>query len=125
MIPIAAELLEPRVIKETKRQQARVKKQAKYYNVRAKSVPPFKVGDVLRMKTDHLRDKKWKKAIVKERLDFQSYLISVDGQIYRRKRADLRRTEETPENTKNVHWPSSSTKKADGIAENPDRKSES
>ena len=125
VIPITAELLEPRVIKETDRQQVRVKKQAKYYNVGAKLLPPLNVGDVVRMKPYQLGDKKWKKAIVKERLDFRSYLISVNGQIYRRNRADLRKTEETPDNARNVHWPSSSTKKAGGVSENPDGQRES
>ena len=98
MFPVAAEFLEPREIKETERQRAGVKRQAKCYNVGEKPLPPLKVGDVARMKPYQLGVKKCKKAIVKERLDFQSYLISVNGQIYRRNRADLRKTEETPEN---------------------------
>ena len=55
VIPIAAELL---VVKETEQQQARVKKQAKYYNMGAKLLPPLKVGDVVRMKPYQLGNKK-------------------------------------------------------------------
>ena len=112
MIPTTAELLEPRVVKEMDQQQSRVKKQMRYYNVGAKSLSPLKVGDVVRMRPHQLGDNKWKKAIVKERLDFRSYQIDVNGQLYRRNRVDLRKTEETPDNTRNVYWPRSSTKKA-------------
>ena len=59
-----------------------------------------------------LGDNKWKKAIVKERLDFRSYVIDVNGQTYRRNRVDLRKTEENPDNTRNVYWSRSSAKKA-------------
>ena len=58
VIPITAELLEQQVIKETDWQQARVKKQAKYYNVGAKLLPPLKAGYV-RMKPYQLGDKQW------------------------------------------------------------------
>jgi hypothetical protein len=120
-IPTTVELLEPRVIKETDRQQSRVKKKMRYHNTGAKPLPPLKVGDVVRMRPYQLGDKKWKKAIVKEKLDFPSYMISVDAQIYRRNRVDLRKTEETPDNRRNVHWPRFSTKKASDAYENPER----
>jgi hypothetical protein len=120
-IPTTVELLEPRVIKETDRQQSRVKKKMRYHNTGAKPLPPLKVGDVVRMRPYQLGEKKWKKAIVKEKLDFPSYMISVDAQIYRRNRVDLRKTEETPDNTRNVYWPRFSTKKASDAYENPER----
>ena len=112
MIPTTAELLEQRVIKDIDRQQSRVKKQKRYNNVGAKSLSPLKVGDVTRMRPHQLGDNKLNKAIVKERLGFRSYVIDVNGQTYRRNRVDLRKTEETPNNTRNLYWPRSLTKKA-------------
>lgn len=102
MITTTAELLEPRVIKEMDRQQSRVNKQMGYHNISAKSLSPLKEGDVVRMRPHQFGDKKWKKAIVKRRLDFRSYVIDVNGQTYRRNQVDLRKTEETPDNTRNV-----------------------
>ena len=55
----------------------------------------MKVGDVVQMRPHQLEDKKWKKAIVKKRLDFRSYVIDVNGQTYRQNQVDLRKTEET------------------------------
>ena len=77
-IPTTVELFEPRVIKETDRQQSRVKKQRRYHNTRAKPLPPLKLGDVVRMRPYQLGDKRRKKAIAKEKLDFRSYMISVN-----------------------------------------------
>ena len=81
MIPTTAELLEPRVIKDIDRQQSRVNKQVRYNNVGAKSLSPLKVGDVVRMRPRQLGDNKLKKAIVKERLGFRSYVIHRRGTV--------------------------------------------
>ena len=59
---------------------------------------------------------------MKERLDIRSYVIDVNRQTYRRSRVDLRKTEQTSDNTRNVFWPRSLTKKASNHHENPERK---
>ena len=53
-----------------------------YYNTGAKPLPLLKVEDVVQMRQYQHGDKKWKKAFVKEKSDFQSYMISVNRQIY-------------------------------------------
>ena len=57
MIPTTAKLLKPGVIKEIDRQQSTVKKQMRYHNNGAKSLPPLKVGDVVQMRPLQLGDR--------------------------------------------------------------------
>ncbi len=122
LIPTTAELLKPQVIEETERQQSRVQNQERYYNTGAKALPPLNVGDVVRMKPFELGNKKWKKAIVKERVGFRSYVIDANGQTYGRNRVDLRKTAETPDDSlsscRNLYWPSSLTKNTDVVCKN-------
>ena len=70
-------------------------KQADQYYKGAKNLPCLGEGDVVRLKPYMLSGKVWNKAIVTKRLDDRSYEIcSEDGNIYRRNRADLRKSNE-------------------------------
>ncbi len=116
------ESTKPRDILQYGGKSLKVKNQERYYNTGAKALPPLNVGDVVRMKPFELGNKKWKKAIVKERVGFRSYVIDANGQIYRRNRVDLRKTAETPDDSlsayRNLYWPSFLTKNTDGVCKN-------
>ena len=71
--------------------------QARYYNARAKDLPPLHEGDTVRLKPFQLGQKEWKKGAVVERLDERSYEIeTADGSTYSRNRIHLRKTNEPP-----------------------------
>lgn len=94
-VPMAAELLQPRVIHDVvERKKANQQRQAKYYNRNAKDLESLKIGDVVRIQP-RKKHTIWEKAKVVERIDERSYLVETeDGVRRRRNRRHLRSTRE-------------------------------
>ena len=95
-LPTAESLLKPKIIQPdvVKRQlQFHRDKQKIYYDKSAKDLPPLKVGDLARLKTDQ----GWKPAIVTAvGPDPRSYkVVTNDNRIFRRNRKHLLKTGET------------------------------
>ena len=103
LLPTTKQLLQPRVVfpdREVKDLKRRQDQQTRYYNRRAKDLPPLEEGDTIRMKPFQLGKKTWKKATVCERLDERSYIVETpDGDTYRRNRCHLKKSHEKPAET--------------------------
>lgn len=99
LLPTAASLLLPRNVNTEYEREKMTKKQlvqAKYYNRQAHDLPVLDEGDVVRMKPFILGEKKWRKAVVTNRLDERSYEVQTPDATYRRNRMHLKKTEEPP-----------------------------
>lgn len=94
-VPIAAELLEPKVVKDIKkRKQANQKRQEKYYNRDAKNLEPLRKGDVVRIQPRG-KNVTWEKAKVVEEVAHRSYIVETESGVQRRRnRRHLRKTAE-------------------------------
>ena len=96
MLPTTDTLLQPKVV-EREGEQVKMKKQqqrkALYYDTNARELLPLRNDETVRMKPFTRRDKSWKKATVKVRLDDRSYIVeNQDGTSLRRNRVLLRKT---------------------------------
>ena len=96
-LPTAKELLKPQVVDNAhekillKRQESKL-----YYDKQAKEFPKLEIGQHIRMKplpTDN--DKHWRFGTCVESVGKRSYLVDINGKIYRRNRKDLRPTKES------------------------------
>jgi transposase InsO family protein len=99
LLPTAASLLLPRNVNTEYEREKMTKKQlvqAKYYNRKAHDLPVLDEGDVVRMKPFILGEKKWRKAVVTNRLDERSYEVQTPDATYRRNRMHLKKTAEPP-----------------------------
>ena len=94
-VPMAAQLLEPRIITDVKtRKRASQNRQAKYHDASAKDLEPLKKGDVVRIqpKKKHVV---WEKAKVVEQVSHRSYIVETEQGVRRRRnRRHLRKTAE-------------------------------
>ena len=97
-VPIAAELLEPKVLKDIKkRKEANQKRQEKYYNRDAKNLEPLRKGDVVRIQPRR-KNVTWEKAKVIEKVAHRSYIVETESGVQRRRnRRHLRKTAEACE----------------------------
>ena len=98
LLPTTTSLLQPKS-KDLKMERRKLKnkqaKQAEQYNKSAKDLKVLEEGDIVRMKPYALGDRVWKKAVVAKRLDERSYEIQADdGNLYRRNRQQLKKTNE-------------------------------
>jgi hypothetical protein len=93
-LPTAAKLLKPKVPKSVHKEiEHSQRRQQRYYNPGAKNLTPLKIGDKVRVQpVGH--DKKWKFATVKKKLNFRSYEVQTErGQILRRNRKHLKKSQ--------------------------------
>lgn len=94
LLPTAKILLKPEIQKNVIENYYQTKEKQKYYYDReSKSLPNLNEGDVVRIKPD-LPRKEWRKGTCMKKVNPRSYKINCDGQILRRNRRHLIKTEE-------------------------------
>ena len=96
LISTTNELLKPKTVEDLPgKLLKRKQRQAKYYNISAKELPPLSSGDVGRVKpTD--RSGWWYKACVEQQVDVRLYDVRTeDGLVFRRNRRHLRSGKES------------------------------
>ena len=96
-LPTVKALLMPKTVTNTVEKLGdKRKKQANYYNRKAKQLPAFKDGDVVCMQPAKYKSR-WQKATVQRQANIRSYDVVTDyGTVYRRNRRQLRRTTAPP-----------------------------
>ena len=95
-LPTNAELLKPQGVNTDDvkmRIKTRQQRQARYYDKKARDLPPLEEGDVVRMRLFALNGKTWEKASVSKTLDERSYQVETEDATCRRKPVDLRKTQ--------------------------------
>ena len=99
-LPTAEHLLLPRTAEqleaEAKKLQCNQEKQKHNYDKTAKDLPELQRGDTVRIKPLVKGQREWKKAVVTKCLGRRSYEVRTDRGTYRRNRAHLRKTKESP-----------------------------
>ena len=109
LLPTTGPLMESRTLStshEREKLKYVEKRQAWYYNANAHNLPELNERDTVRMKPFVLGQKEWKKGVVVERLDERSYEFeTADGSSYRRNRAHIKKTNESPPATVNSESP--------------------
>uniref|UniRef100_A0A8C5Q7G7 Gypsy retrotransposon integrase-like protein 1 n=1 Tax=Leptobrachium leishanense TaxID=445787 RepID=A0A8C5Q7G7_9ANUR len=98
LLPVANKLLEPCVVTGVLEKLRRRKQIAKLsYDVSAKDLPELSIGEPIRMKPlPGDRTGRWRLGSCVQRVAPRSYLVDVDGSLYRRNRVALRRAERLP-----------------------------
>ena len=92
-LPIAKELLKPRLVMDAQKNiQRRKQKQKRHYDKHARELPALRRGDAIRMRSP--RDNEWTLGRVIGYTGHRSYLVNVNGRTYRRNRRYLRSTGE-------------------------------
>ena len=97
VMPVKPELLEPTVIPTSSIIRASIKKKQqnkRYYDKKAKLLPPLVVGDSVRGKIRPQSSPLWSQGNVVRRETDRSYVIKADGREYRRNRCHIRKTRE-------------------------------
>ncbi|XP_063954061.1 uncharacterized protein K02A2.6-like [Lytechinus pictus] len=69
------------------------KRQAKYFNRDTRKLKDLSPGAIVRVKPFN-NDKKWKKSVIRKKLEDRSYEVRCEGQVLRRNREHLRATSE-------------------------------
>ena len=89
LLPLSSELLEPHYdTKEDRQQVIRKKRQQKlYYDKGARPLPPLYPGDHVQMKLPG--QDQWSPGLCVREVAPRSYLVNVDGSVYRRNRRQL------------------------------------
>ncbi|XP_022810492.1 uncharacterized protein LOC111347518 [Stylophora pistillata] len=109
LIPTTSQLLKPKIVEEVLDKLFRRKHlQEKYYNIRAKELPPLNSGEAVPVKPTDKSDQ-WYKARVEKQVDVRSYDVRTeDGRLFRRNRRQLRSSKEPvgSSNSKNPVTPS-------------------
>ncbi|GAA6096806.1 uncharacterized protein K02A2.6-like, partial [Tachysurus ichikawai] len=96
-LPVANKLLEPSVVPGVVERLQHRKQQAKsYYDRSACDLPELNIGEKIRMKPlPQTNPALWKVGTCLQKVAPRSYLVNVDGSIYRRNRVHLRVAEST------------------------------
>lgn len=97
-LPVAPALLEPRVIMDVVDKLRHRKQVSKLiYDRTAKDLPELSVGEAVRMKPlPGDRTGIWRRGVCLRKVAPRSYLVEVEGALYRRNRVDLRMAEPMP-----------------------------
>ncbi len=122
-LPVSDKLLMPRggdiLDSEKEKMKSLKQKQAELFNRHAKDLPVLKTDDVVRMKPFRAGAKEWEKATVRDRLDERSYRVETPHGIFRRNRADLKKTMEPPTNPKKAVEPPSTPQRQQTLVAQP------
>ncbi|KAL0195098.1 hypothetical protein M9458_008670, partial [Cirrhinus mrigala] len=94
-LPMANSLLTPRVVEGVSEKLRWRRRMVKFhYDLRAKDLPELNVGEHIRMKPlPGDRTGRWRRGQCLGKVNPRSYVVDVDGTLYRRNRVDLRRAE--------------------------------
>lgn len=94
-LPTANSLLFPKVVEGVSEKLRWKRRIAKFhYDERAKDLPELNVGEHIRMKPlPGDRTGRWRRGQCLGKVNPRSYVVDVDGTLYRRNRVDLRRAE--------------------------------
>ena len=96
LLPIAGNLLQPKVMEETEgKLEERKRKQALVFNKGTKELPELQPGDTVRVKplpTDN--EKLWRKGSVVKQVEPRSYEVDLQGTVFRRNSRHLVKTKE-------------------------------
>jgi hypothetical protein len=94
-LPITNSLLFPKVVEGVSEKLRWKRRMAKFhYDARAKDLPELNVGEHIRMKPLPVdRTGRWRRGQCLGKVNPRSYVVDVDGTLYRRNRVDLRRAE--------------------------------
>lgn len=97
-LPVADQLLMPRVITEIPEKLCLKRQIAKLnYDRSARDLPELNVGQPIRMKPlPGDRTGRWRKGVCLQQVGPRSYVVNVEGTTYRRNRVDLRPAERVP-----------------------------
>ena len=95
-LPIADELLKPKVVENVLQKKMLKHKLSKFqYDKGAKDLPELVIGQSIRMAPlPNDRDKKWRFGTCVEQHSPRSYVVDVNGHLYRRNRKYIRSTSE-------------------------------
>ncbi|KAG1926579.1 protein NYNRIN-like [Pimephales promelas] len=94
-LPMTNSLLFPKVVEGVSEKLRWKRRMAKFhYDARAKDLPELNVGEHIRMKPlPGERTGRWRRGQCLGKVNPRSYVVDVDGTLYRRNRVDLRRAE--------------------------------
>ncbi|KAJ8034566.1 hypothetical protein HOLleu_21454 [Holothuria leucospilota] len=96
LLPTTQALLQPKVIENvTKENVLRRQKTKAWYDQAAKPLPELQIGQPVRMKPA-THDQPWRRGTCVSQLNPRSYIVEVDGQLYRRNRKHLKPSSEPP-----------------------------
>ncbi|KAK7933832.1 hypothetical protein WMY93_004728 [Mugilogobius chulae] len=96
-LPVSDTLLQPCVVNDVAEKiKARHQRAKLWYDRSAKDLPELRVGQSIRMQPlPGDRTGKWRRGLCLQQVGPRSYLVDVDGTMYRRNRVDLRPAEQT------------------------------
>ena len=87
-LPIATHLLSPEVQAEVEAKLAHKRRRSKkYYDTGSKELPELEIGQPVRMQSE---GGKWRRGICNAKVAPRSYVLEVDGDLYRRNRRHIR-----------------------------------
>ncbi|KAK6311313.1 hypothetical protein J4Q44_G00169770 [Coregonus suidteri] len=104
-LPVANTLLEPCVVTDMLEKLCHRRQVSKFiYDKSAKDLPELRVGEAVRMKTlPGDRKGHWRLGSCVQKVAPRSYLVEVNGSLYRRNRVDLRVAEPVPTQNPDGH----------------------
>ena len=101
LLPTPATLLEPTdpgYKAEKMKLQSHQKKMKANFDKHAKDLPSLDEDDTVRLQPFMLGEKKWRKGVIKRRLDDRSYEVeTTEGSLLRRNRVHMKKVEEPPQ----------------------------
>ena len=91
-LPIAQHLLEPEIQSDVERRRTKKRRMAKkYFDRGSKELPELEIGQPIRlMPSPSDTSRKWRRGVCTKKVAPRSYLVEVDGSLYRRNRKFLR-----------------------------------
>ena len=95
-LPISDELLKPKVVENVRQKKMLKHQQSKFqYDKGAKDLPELVIGQSVRMAPlPNDRERKWRLGTCMEQHSPRSYVVDVNGHLYRRNRKYIRATSE-------------------------------
>ncbi|EDO39516.1 predicted protein [Nematostella vectensis] len=97
-LPLAQHLLEPELQQDvTEKLTLKRKKAKKHFDRGSKELPELNIGEPVRMTSLPKETKKLKKGVCIGKVAPRSYLVDIDGSIYRRNRKFIRNTKDHAE----------------------------
>ena len=97
-LPIARHLLDPEIQPDVEEKLTRKQRRAKkYFDRGAEELPELDIGQPVRMKTSPIDSHgRWRRGICVKKVAPRSYVVEVDGSLFRRNRKFLRTTKDYP-----------------------------
>lgn len=84
-IPTAVQEYSPKIVECVPEQMAQLRRDSKFYfDKKTKQLPELEIGQHVAVQTHPQSNKLWSKGIIQQKLKDRSYLVNVNGNLYRR-----------------------------------------